>query len=213
MPRRILVLSSRSDVCRDYNIILLLPSGNPSVRLEKAAEATETSDLTVRRLRPWGDEFSAEAGVWPLVVVIEQELAHDIAELLNRGDDEMVEAFGLKGLDEGLDVAVGFGATGRYALGLATDIREVVGEPCLEERVSVVDEVTEVEKLSAEAVGLVTGDLRHPLGIRIDGNASAPHFPGGKVLKEEDVGALQFAILLRHFVGAAVRHSPAAFRR
>ena len=197
-------MSSRSDVHRDYNIIPLLPSGNPSVRLEKAAEATETSDLTVRRLRPWGDEFSAEARVWPLVVVIEQELAHDIAELLNRGDDEMVEAFGLKGLDEGLDVAVGFGATGRYALGLATDIREVVGEPCLEERVSVVDEVTEVEKLSAEAVGLVTGDLRHPLGIRIDGDTSAPHFPTPKILKEEDVGALQFAILLRHFVGDEV---------
>ena len=50
--------------------------------------------------------------MWPLVVVIEQELAHDIAELLNRGDDEMVEAFGLKGLDEGLNVAVGFGGNG-----------------------------------------------------------------------------------------------------
>ena len=197
-------MSSRSDVHRDYNIIPLLPSGNPSVGLEEAAEATETSNLTVRRLRPWGDEFSAEAGVWPLVVVIEQELAHDIAELLNRGDDEMVEAFGFEGLDEGLDVAVGFGATGRDALGLATDIREVVGESCLEERVSVVDEVTEVEKLSAEAVGLVAGDLRHPLGIRIDGDTTAPHFPGGKVLKEEDVGALQFAILLRHFVGDEV---------
>ena len=204
MPRRIPVLSSRSDVCRDYNIIPLLPSGNPSVGLEEAAEASKTSNLTVRRLRPWGDEFSAEAGVWPLVVVIEQKLAHDIAELLNRGDDEMVEAFGLKGLDEGLNVAVGFGATGRDTFGLATDIREVVGEPCLEERVSVVDEVTEVEKLSAEAVGLVTGDLRHPLGIRIDGDTTAPHFPTSKILKEEDVGALQFAILLRHFVGDEV---------
>ena len=107
-------MSSRSDIHRDYNIIPLLPSGNPPVGLEEAAEATETSNLTVRRLRPWGDE------------------------------------------------------------------------------------------LSAEAVGLVAGDLRHPLGIRIDGNASAPHFPGGKVLKEEDVGALQFAIRLRHFVGDEV---------
>lgn len=52
------------------------------------------------------------------------------------------------------------------------------------------DEVTEVEKLSAETVGLIAGDLRHPLGIRIDGNASASHFPDDKVLKEEDVGAL-----------------------
>ena len=116
----------------------------------------------------------------------------------------MVEAFGLKGLDKGLDVTVGFGATRREALGLAADVREVVGEPCLEERVAIVDEVTEVEELSAEAVGLVAGDLRHPLGIRIDGNASAPHFPGGKVLKEEDVSTLQFAILLRHFAGDEV---------
>ena len=105
---------TRSNVHRDYNIIPLLPSGDPPVGLEKAAEATETSNLTVRRLRPWGDEFSAEA------------------------------------------------------------------------------------------VGLVAGDLRHPLGIRIDGDTSAPHFPTSKVLKEEDVGALQFAILLRHFVGDEV---------
>ena len=138
------------------------------------------------------------------MVAIEQKLAHDIAELLNRGDDEMVEAFGFEGLDEGLNVTIGFWATGRNALGLAIDIREVVGEPCLKERVSVVDEVTEVEELSAEAVGLVTGDLRHPLGIRIDGDTTAPHFPTSKVLKEEDVGALQFAILLRHFVSDEV---------
>ena len=72
------------------------------------------------------------------------------------------------------------------------------------ERVSVVDEVTEVEKLSAEAVGLVAGDLRHPLGIQIDGDTTAPHFPTSKVLKAEDVGALQFAILLRHFIGDEV---------
>ena len=177
------------------------------VGLEEAAEASETSNLTVRRLRPWGDELAAESGMWPLVVIVKQELAHDIAELLNRGDDEMVEAFGLKGLDEGLNVTVGFWATGRDAFGLATDIREVVGEPCLEERVSVVDEVTEVEEFSAEAVGLVAGDLRHPLGIQIDGDTSTPHFPTPKILKEEDVGALQFAILLRHFIGDEVASS------
>lgn len=107
-------MSSRSDVCRDYNIIPLLPSGDPPRGLEEAAEATETSNLTVRRLRPWGDE------------------------------------------------------------------------------------------LSAEAVGLVAGDLHHPLGIRIDGDTTAPYFSTSKILKEEDVGALQFAILLRHFVGDEV---------
>lgn len=56
--------------------------------------------------------------MWPLAVVIEQKLAHDIAELLNRGDDEMVEAFGFEGLDEGLNVTIGFWEQGGMRLDL-----------------------------------------------------------------------------------------------
>lgn len=60
------------------------------------------------------------------------------------------------------------------------------------------------EKFPVDAVCLVTGDLCHPLGIGVDGDASAPNFPGGKVLKEENVRPLHVAVGLRHFVGGEV---------
>lgn len=76
----------------------------------------------MRGLWPRFDELTAEVGVWSLVVVIKQKLFHNVAKLCDGVDDEVIEALGLEGLDEGFDVAVGLRATGRDALGLATDV-------------------------------------------------------------------------------------------
>ena len=97
-----------------------------------------------------------------LTVVVEKKFFHDIAKLFQGGDNQVVEAFALKRLDEGLNVAVGFRATRRDALGLAADVREVVGEPCLEERVAIVDEVAEVEEWPRFGCGRLAPSTGHP---------------------------------------------------
>ena len=71
-------------------------------------------------LWPRPNGLIAETKVWPFVVVIEQKHFHDMTKSLDGVDNEVIEAFGFEGLDEGLNVTVGFGVTGRDAFGLAT---------------------------------------------------------------------------------------------
>ncbi len=48
------------------------------------------------------------------------------------------------------------------------------------------DDVLHSIQLPIKGVGLVAGDLRRPVGIRIAGDATQPDFPGGEIFKEED---------------------------
>ena len=52
--------------------------------------------------------YSPDTGMGPFMVVIFKVLQHDIAKLLLSLQDEMIQAFGLYGLDEGLNVAIEF---------------------------------------------------------------------------------------------------------
>lgn len=46
-------------------------------------------------------------------------------------------------------------------------------------------EVLHSVELAVDGVGLVTGDLSHPVSIRVVGDAAAPDFPAGDILEEK----------------------------
>ena len=48
------------------------------------------------------------------------------------------------------------------------------------------DDVLHSIQLPIEGIGLVAGDLRRPVRIRIAGDAAQPDFAGGDIFKEED---------------------------
>jgi hypothetical protein len=62
------------------------------VGLQQSAKAFDTDDVALRVLVLWLDD-SLEALVNPLVMVVREVLGQDVAQLLFRREDEVIEAF------------------------------------------------------------------------------------------------------------------------
>ena len=113
------------------------------------------------------------------MVIVFKELLYHISQLGFAGQDKAVEAFAFYGLDERLNMPVIFGHPGWYQLCLAAGGFQDIGEFSEEERIAVMDDVLHCIQLPIEGIGLIAGDLRRPVGIRIAGDAAEPDFAGG----------------------------------
>jgi len=78
------------------------------------------------------------------------------------------------------------GDRGGDQLGLASCGFQDIGKFSEEERVAVMDDVLHSIQLPIEGIGLIAGNLRRPVRIRIAGDAAQPDFAGGDIFKEED---------------------------
>lgn len=137
------------------------------------------------------------------MVVIFKVLVYDVAELLDARQYEVVEALVLYGLYERLHVAVQFGRPRRQFLYPASRPVDELVEAPLEERVVVVDEIFHPVKPPVESIGLVPGNLRHPVPVRLRRDAPAPDLPRGYVLEHEDMHPLE-AFGRQYLVGEEV---------
>ena len=120
------------------------------------------------------------------MVIVFEELLYDIPQLGLAGQNQAVETFGFYGLDERFNIPVIFRHPGWYQLCLATGRFQDIGEFSEKQRVAVMDDVLHSIELPIEGIGLVAGNLRGPVRIRIAGDATQPDFPGGEIFKEED---------------------------
>ena len=140
------------------------------------------------------------------MIVIFQILADDIAELLDACQYEVVEAFGLYRLYERLHETVQFRGTRWQPFYPAAGPLDVLVEASLEKRIVVVYEVFHALQPAVNRVGLVPGNLRHPVAVRVGSDAAAPDLPRRDVLEQEDMRPLE-AVGREQLVCQEVRRS------
>lgn len=78
--------------------------------ISEVCQAGEHNDLPVLVLRPQFYHVTAKAGMRPLVVIIQQELPHDISQLFVSRQNQMIQAFIFEGLDERFNIVILFRA-------------------------------------------------------------------------------------------------------
>ena len=107
------------------------------------------------------------------MVIIFQKFMYDISQLSFGTKNQIIEAFGLEGFDEGFCVSILLWASWLNKLRFNSCGTQNLGKTATEQWIAVVNHIFVFFQLSVKTVNLIAGNLSHvvPIGIMDDGSA------------------------------------------
>ena len=145
-----------------------------AIRGQKHAKSGYLFQHTTMNCWPWNWSSTTQSGVWSFMVIIFQKFMYDISQLSFGTKNQIIEAFGLKGFDEGFCVSILLWASWLNKLRFYSCGTQNLGKTATEQWIAVVNHIFVFFQLSVKTVNLIAGNLSHVVSIRIMDDGSAP---------------------------------------